>query len=537
MRLREAAWWVRGGAVSASVGADDAKGLELKAEALNAWFYESGGTGSASVRVDAATGRLGLFATASVKGGQEYVRVPAALRLGREAALALAAEGPALRDAEQAVRRAAGLVTSPCEADIIARSVTACAYLLIERRRGSASAFHAYIDALPHDFDDHPLLWPAHADAELAGTCFLDSLRRARRTARLFVALARAFVVPEFSRVEWGWAYFLWMTRCIGVGQGRAAWCPMVDMTNCASSVHASCSCALNDELDDAVMLSPAALRPGNQIFENYGWSNCEYMLAHGFWLHVAPDDCATARPRLLFLPTAEALASAALGRAGVGSRSWLLRPLVGDPDTGWGALYWHPRLCAVADMRFASRRAPRRASDAVRPFDGPAADAARAHAAEAERQWAHGRNASFLVAVVLSLDGVHVRRAATCLGAWCGVPPPEMLALEDVDAVLERTAPQAAVVAAWRLLASVARGTADEYVRAANRRAGSARTVHPEYTDDGAVHTAVQFRAAQHALAARLAREYDDEAAAAAGPPPPYEAADPPCFPTDFTR
>ena len=43
-------------------------------------------------------------------------------------------------------------------------------------------------------------------------------------------------------------------------------------------------------------------LAEGAQVFENYGWSNFDYAVAHGFMLPfgACPKDCLIARPRPL---------------------------------------------------------------------------------------------------------------------------------------------------------------------------------------------------------------------------------------------
>eukprot|EP00629_Pelagomonadales_sp_RCC1024_P017935 CAMPEP_0119293778 /NCGR_PEP_ID=MMETSP1329-20130426/46693_1 /TAXON_ID=114041 /ORGANISM="Genus nov. species nov., Strain RCC1024" /LENGTH=330 /DNA_ID=CAMNT_0007294651 /DNA_START=16 /DNA_END=1005 /DNA_ORIENTATION=- len=287
--------------------------LAARLAALNAWFAEAGGRGAVEVRYDKHS-RGGVFATAELRAGDEYVIVPRKLLLDRAAALA-GPDGAAYLRTEA---RVDALLASP-GLSWAASCVTLCARLAVERRNGNASAFAPYVASLPRDFSRHPLLWGGRGDAALQGTYLLECLARQRAGLRSFVAAARACLdaaLPPLSRGELAWAYLCWLTRCIGIvhENGATAWAfvPVVDMTNCRWSAAAACTRTIYDaERDAAVMRTPQDLKRGDEVFENYGWSNFDYAIAHGFALDECPRDELVARPRSLSFSV---LLSAALG-------------------------------------------------------------------------------------------------------------------------------------------------------------------------------------------------------------------------------
>ena len=435
----------------------------IAAAELNAWFAQSGGSGAVEVRAS-DDNRCGLFATAPIGAGDAYVRVPRKFLLDRASALAAA---PALARGEL---RAAAV---GCDADSVV-ALTVCARLALERAAGGASFFAPYVRALPKRFAGHPLR-DASGDACLAGCYALEALREARRNCARFIAAARACYDVDVPRCRWAWAYRCWMTRCIfvkGLGaDGAPAWAfvPVVDMTNCRWAPGAPRSRA-TFERGAAAMRTPSKVGAGAEVGENYGWTNFDYFIAHGFVLPPPfADDAVVARPTRL--------------AAADGSRAALLEAVLGPPAFGWPrTFHWQPVLpAAVAAARI-------RAAPAPAP----------------ETTWARGHNASTVIAVALELEPVSAALAVAAVGSG-----------EPVEAAVAAAAAPPALARAWRRLAAIADADASDLRRAA---------ANDSHGTGAAAEAARAFRGAALRLSESVGAAYRAEAAALDGvAPPPY--------------
>ena len=471
---------------------EDEKQMDARLARLNEWFAAEGGLGFVEVRRDDYSGRCGVYATTAIETGAPYVVVPRHLLMDRGAAMA-SADGAAYARGEAAVD---ALTNAPASPSWMASTITLCTRLAVERSRGADSPMAPYVDALPRSFAAHPLLWRNRTgDAALRGTYLLDCIKTQRTSLRTFVALARACrdgALPPLSRGDLAWSYLCWMTRCIGVvgaaADGQTAWAfvPVVDMTNCAWSPHAACTRTLWDGRSGrrgaAVMRTPCELAEGAQVFENYGWSNFDYAVAHGFMLPfgACPKDCLIARPRPVDVDAvAGPLVVVALGHPPQEER------IFGPPRAEW-----RPRL--------------NRSIQLMRLKAAPETPADRADDDEAETLWAAGKNASLVVAVALELPTAALRRAAKAAG-----PEPT---LEAVEAALFAVATPPPLARAWRVLADIAAGVGREYEAAAARDdaadADDAEATLARAWRDDAIKLAVEVEATYREEARRLDAE-----------------------------
>lgn len=261
---------------------DDTHGLASRIDELNAWFLASGGRGVARVQMNGT--RCGLFATSPLEVNDIYISVPMSLVISRSTALHHPQFGESLRRIEIAASR-----RLPPE---LVRVMILCYALLLRD--------DPYTRALPRDFSHHPLMWHT-----FRGTGFLrEALAQARQSLRFFVTACTWFKdsqLPFFSRCQYAWAYMCFLTRCIVVVDLHE-WCfvPMVDFTNCQWSDKFACSRTTLDGPASAVMRTYVPVAPGCEIFENYGWSNFDYFMAHGFVLPPFPQDALVLPPRKL---------------------------------------------------------------------------------------------------------------------------------------------------------------------------------------------------------------------------------------------
>lgn len=246
---------------------DDEDDLEERVEALNVWFEANGGSG-ARARVNGD--RCGLYSTTQLKKGDTYLHIPKHLLI--------TGEGEALE---------ATFDNAPIE---IARAVQMCHALLLRD--------DPYTRSLPRSFANHPLHYEGLTDK----TYIADALRECQQSFKEFLVACRWCRdrrLPAFTRKQYAWAYFCWMTRCIRVDDGDWCFVPMVDMTNCRWSPHVECSrTLLSEDKSEAVMTTHKDLEENEEIFENYGWGNFDYLLAHGFILPPFPHDVLVLRPR-----------------------------------------------------------------------------------------------------------------------------------------------------------------------------------------------------------------------------------------------
>ena len=300
----------------------------------------------------------------------------------------------------------------------------------------------------------------------------------------------------------------IWLSRCIGVvdpsfvDDAEGCFVPMVDMTNCCWSEAASCSCTVWEaQREAAVMTTPVALKKGAAIFENYGWSNFEYMLSHGFF-HDEPfaDDAVFARPRPALIVSYFQSDDDDTARS---ARHFLLAQLGVGTSASWysAAAPWRPALYRARAMRLRTERAPR---------------------GLAEQRWLRGRNASLLVALTLELHYEDAQRAATAAAARCDADP-----LAHLEQALADVAKPPALARAWRRLAAIACAEADDYERCARPFKAAPPN---DACDEGEaslvrlVRAAAAFRDSQLALALAIAADYEQEAVSCeAALPPPY--------------
>ena len=403
--LREMVWYYFSSEIPwETTGEDD---LDGRLKRLNEWYENQGGTGSGRVRQGEM--RAGIFATTAVSKGGAYLEMPVELLLTREAALA-SSQGLGLH---RTYNRALALVQHRDDAEVLALSVLLCSYLL------SGGAPKAYVEALPRDFSDHPLITGGLDD----NTAFAWALRDARASLRSFVALCRCAkdeTLPDLPRCQYVWAYLIWTTRIISLyvpetEQTEMAFVPLVDMTNCVSSLPESLSSRTILLDGKAVIRTPTALPEGSEICENYGWANFDYFLYHGFFHPDLPSSYDTFVCRPVSLKR---------------GKNPLLDALLGAKDAVW----WYPRLCE--DMGFSSGSLP----DFHAEWPFPRFNA----------EWRQHRNHAFLVAVALE------------------APPCES------EAILKQTASPTAIAAAWRRLADLVASEIAAMVESAS--AGSRR-------------------------------------------------------------
>ena len=107
------------------------------------------------------------------------------------------------------------------------------------------------------------------------------------------------------------------------------AWVPFVDMTNCQYLPSQAASYTAYDAATDAVVM-PATQNygPGDQVFENYGWTNHAYLVSHGFFLrgNSHGDDKLLLPPLILAAAVAQSSAKHALLAA-------LFAPIMDDEE------------------------------------------------------------------------------------------------------------------------------------------------------------------------------------------------------------
>mmetsp|Transcript_22307 Transcript_22307/g.68657 ORF Transcript_22307/g.68657 Transcript_22307/m.68657 type:complete len:485 (+) Transcript_22307:36-1490(+) len=403
--LQEFAWYSWSWSVPYEVVEEQE--TEERFKRLNEWFEAEGGRGSGRARYIDAEKRGGLFATVPVGRGEAYLEIPAHVIQGKRTALA-SRRGPAL---SRTYENAKTLLDSfpKKQDDSLPFGVLLCTYLV------SDAAPRAFVDALPRNFDNHPLLWPLQDD----GTAWSAFHRDTVDALRFFVALCRAArdrELPEVSRERLVWAFLTWTTRCISLyhpatGDDELAFVPLIDMTNCAACLeNANCSRTVLEDGRAAVIRTPVALAEGSEILENYGWSNFDYFACHGFF--HATENAFVCRP--LRVPASSTLLAALVGPGGV----------------------WVPRLCE--DMRFFC------ASSSHHDDDDTATDTTFKTSWPFDffnAEWQSDRNHAFLVAVALEVGGSDDSAASTHdLGRW-----------------LAKKASLLQVSNAWRRLAAIA--------------------------------------------------------------------------------
>lgn len=232
--------------------------------AFEAWLQE-GGAEASRVRLgeDAATGRRGIFAADNLEAGDVVLRVPHAL--------ILTADGlPAHMDK---------LCGSHFAVDVMNRQSQMAATLLLERAKGSESAWRPMIDVLPEDFDT-PVWWSPEAVELLRGSALhpkvLTQQRGIDASYELLVLKCSEFG-SRFSMSDWRWAvqaigsrvFKLKSATRAHVGGWFAGMVPFADMANHHS--RANTSWGFEDQADAFEVIAREDIPAGMEVFDSYG--------------------------------------------------------------------------------------------------------------------------------------------------------------------------------------------------------------------------------------------------------------------------
>ena len=306
-----------------------------RARRARRWCERAGGTfsscelGAAAARDEAARdgsrdGRGGVGAFARGVGGT-LMTIPDAVTMNARSC----AGDPALGETYVELARRGALD---------ARTATMC-MLMIERRRGEASAWREYVDALPRRYDAPLSFSEEELERELKGTPAFAAAKAQRASAtKMFEenirpavrALTQAdnaaggslHVLPEVSEREFLWAYQTFWSRAVSIPVGRGdaveSVVPGIDFVNHGGATKTN---ARWEHVVDAnapgggyvalVWSPPRRRRPteGEEIFIDYGEKSSESLLfTYGFtveddrpaadvltvlppWIDEAPED------------------------------------------------------------------------------------------------------------------------------------------------------------------------------------------------------------------------------------------------------
>lgn len=310
-------------------------------------------------------------------------------------------------------------------------------------------------------------------------------------------------------------------------------------MTNCRWSAAARCS-RTSVEGPRAVMRSPVALDANDEVFENYGWANFDYYVAHGF-AHAEPfpDDAVVARPRCLddLAGDRRRLVATALG---AGAAPLLWRPYLPRDVAATRLRATIPAVSSVVDVWARGRDAsllvavllelPEDACErvaaeaaAVTPGREDAAAMARQAAAMARQAAATPREAASTIREAASTTHEATATPREAAATACDVSEAAAATREEeaaasareaIETAVARIASPPAVKRAWLRLAVLADAEAAD-CRAAARRDDAA--------DGPAAAAARSWRDATLHLADAVASAYRAEAAAQDAAPPPY--------------